>query len=50
MALFVAARVGNCKLEVVLRGIIPFILIMVSCLMVLTFIPEISMFIPNLLK
>ena len=50
MALFVAARVGNCKLEVVLKGIIPFIMIMIGCLLVLTFIPEISMFIPNLLK
>ena len=50
MALFVAARVGNCKLEVVLKGIIPFVLVMIGCLLVLTFIPEISMFSPNLLK
>ena len=50
MALFVAARVGNCKLEVVLKGIIPFVLVMIGCLLVLTFIPEISMFLPNLLK
>ena len=50
MALFVAARVSNSKLEVVLKGIIPFLLIMITCLMFITYIPEISMFLPNLMK
>ncbi len=50
MALFVAARVSNSKLEVVLKGIIPFLLIMITCLMCITYIPEISMFLPNLMK
>ncbi len=50
MALFVAARVSNSKLEVVLKGIIPFLCIMIACLMLITYIPEISMFLPNLMK
>ena len=50
MALFVAARVSNSKLEVVLKGILPFILVMITTLMMITFIPQISMLLPNLLK
>ena len=41
MALFVAARVSNSKLEVVLKGILPFILVMITTLMMITFIPYI---------
>lgn len=50
MALFVAARVSNSKLEVVLKGILPFIAVMIACLFLITFIPQISMFLPSLLK
>lgn len=50
MALFVAARVSNSKLEVVLKGILPFIAVMIGCLFLITFIPQISMFLPSLLK
>ena len=50
MALFVAARISNSKLEVVLKGIVPFIFVMITTLMMITFIPQISMFLPNLLK
>jgi C4-dicarboxylate transporter DctM subunit len=47
--LFVAARVGEVSLETVTKGIIPFILIMAICLLLITYIPQISMFVPNLL-
>ena len=50
MALFVAARISNSKLEVVLKGIVPFIFVMIGCLALTTFIPQISMFLPNLLN
>jgi C4-dicarboxylate transporter DctM subunit len=46
--LFVAARVGNVSLEEVLKGMIPFIIVMLLSLLLITFIPGISMFIPNL--
>lgn len=47
--LFVAARVGGSKLETVCSGIVKFIIVMIVDLMLITFIPEISMALPNLL-
>lgn len=47
--LFVAARVGNTSLEEVCSGIIKFVIIMVIDVLLITFIPQISMFLPNLL-
>lgn len=47
--LFVAARVGNEPLDTVIKGIIPFIIVMVVDLFIITFVPSISMFIPNML-
>lgn len=45
--LFVAARVGNEKFEEVVRGIIPFILVMVTCLLIITFVPSLSLAVPK---
>lgn len=47
--LFVAARVGNEPLDTVIRGIIPFILVMIVDLFIITFVPSISMYVPKLL-
>lgn len=47
--LFVAARVGGTKLETVCSGIIKFILVMIVDLLLITFIPGISMALPKLL-
>ena len=44
-----AARVGSSKLETVCSGIIKFIIVMLVDLMLITFIPEISMTLPKLL-
>ena len=46
--LFVAARIGNVKLEVVCQGIIRFIIAMIFCLLLITFIPAISEFFPRM--
>lgn len=45
--LFVAARVGREPLETVTSGIMRFMVVMLICLMLITFIPVISMLIPN---
>ena len=45
--LFVAARVGRVPLETVTSGIMRFMVVMLICLMLITFIPAISMLIPN---
>ena len=45
--LFVAARVGREPLETVTSGIMRFMVVMLICLLLITFIPAISMLIPN---
>lgn len=47
--LFVAARVGSAPLDVVTRGIVPFVIVMVICLMLVTYIPGIALALPHLL-
>ena len=46
--LFVAARVGNTSLEVVCKGIVRFILVMIVCLLLITYIPAISEVLPRM--
>lgn len=47
--LFVAARVGETSLDHVIKGIIPFLILMITILLLLTFIPSISLAVPNFL-
>ena len=48
--LFVASRIADFPMEVILKGIMPFIAVMLTCLMLITFVPNIVMFLPNLMK
>ena len=48
--LFVASRISNSPMEVIIKGIIPFIALMITCLMLITFIPQITTFLPSLMK
>ncbi|KXL54024.1 sialic acid TRAP transporter permease protein SiaT [Anaerotignum neopropionicum] len=48
--LFVAARVGETTLDSVIKGIIPFLILMIVTLLLITYIPEISLFLPRLLS
>lgn len=45
--LFVSARVGGEPLETVTKGIVPFIIVMILCLLLITYIPQISMILPK---
>ena len=47
--LFVASRVGETTLDNVIKGIIPFLGLMIVTLLLITYVPAISMFLPNLL-
>ncbi len=47
--LFIGSAVGKVKMERVVKATLPFYLCMIITLLLLTFIPEISMFLPNLL-
>ncbi|MBM6829905.1 TRAP transporter large permease [Anaerotignum lactatifermentans] len=47
--LFVASRVGETTLDVVIKGIVPFLVLMIATLLLITYVPAISMFLPNLM-
>jgi len=47
--LFVASSVGNVKFEKIVVSVLPFLLAMIICLLVITFIPALSLWLPNLL-
>jgi len=47
--LFVASRVGETTLDDVIKGIIPFLIVMIVVLLCITYVPAISMLLPNLL-
>jgi C4-dicarboxylate transporter DctM subunit len=46
--LFVAARVGDAQLGIVIRGLVPFLVVMVACLMVVTYWPDLTMRLVNM--
>jgi tripartite ATP-independent transporter DctM subunit len=48
-ALFVGCAIGRIKIEKVVGAMLPMWLVMVAVLMLITFVPEITMFVPNLL-
>lgn len=48
--LFVASRVGETTLDNVIKGIIPFLVLMIGTLMLITYVPAISMFLPGVLS
>lgn len=47
--LFVASRVGETTLDTVIKGIIPFLVLMIVILLFITYVPAISMLLPNAL-
>ncbi len=47
--LFVATGISHMSFVEVVRAVVPFLLIMVAALFVVTYIPQITMFLPNLL-
>ena len=47
--LFVASSVGNVKFEKIVVSVFPFLLSMIICLLVITYIPALSLWLPNLL-
>ncbi|MCF0130367.1 MAG: TRAP transporter large permease [Pseudobutyrivibrio sp.] len=47
--LFIGSAVGKVKMEKVVKATLPFYLCMIIVLLLLTFVPELSMFLPNLL-
>ncbi|MFD2829973.1 TRAP transporter large permease [Corticicoccus populi] len=48
-ALFVGASVANIKIEKVIKTLIPYFIALIIMLLAITFIPQLSLFLPNLL-
>lgn len=48
--LFVASSVGKTPFDVIVRSSVPIFLVMVLVLMIVTYIPQISLFLPNLMN
>lgn len=48
--LFVASSVGNVKFERIVMAVIPFLLSMIICLIVITFVPSLSLWLPSFFK
>jgi len=48
-ALFVGCSIGNIKIEDVTKSMLPFYIIMVVVLLLITFIPQLVLFVPNLI-
>ena len=45
--LFIGSAVGKCKMERVVKATLPFYLCMIIVLLLITFIPQVSMFLPG---
>lgn len=48
--LFVAAGVGKTKIEIVIKGILPFLITMLIVLLLVTYIPEISLWLTSFMR
>ncbi|TQR18330.1 TRAP transporter large permease [Psychrobacillus soli] len=48
--LFVASSVGNVKFEKIVMAIIPFLFSMIICLIVITFVPSLTLWLPGFFK
>ena len=50
MLLFISANAGECSLKDVIKETIPMLLFMVAGLMLITFVPDLVMWLPNMMK
>ena len=48
ICLFISCNIANIQLSEIIRYILPFLLVMIGVLLLMTYIPEIVMFIPNI--
>ena len=49
MLLFIVTKAGNTKIGGVIREILPMVILMIICLFLMVYIPDIVMFIPNMM-
>jgi C4-dicarboxylate transporter DctM subunit len=49
ICLYVACGLSDLKVEDILRPLVPFILVLVATLLIISYVPEITLFVPRLL-
>lgn len=49
ICLFISCNIAGIQLSEIIRYVMPLLLIMIACLFLITFVPELVMFIPNML-
>lgn len=49
LCMFVACNIANITLDDLTKSIMPFLLVLILCVFLISFVPGISMFLPNLL-
>jgi tripartite ATP-independent transporter DctM subunit len=49
VGLFIMSNITGLKVEEVFKGCVPFILPLLACLLFITYVPQVTMFLPNLL-
>ena len=49
MSLYIVSKIANVKVEKVIKAIIPFLIVLVIVLFLITYIPSIPLFLPNLI-
>ena len=47
--LFIATRIGNCPIENMFKWLVPLLLVLIVVLMLITYIPSLTMFLPQLI-
>jgi C4-dicarboxylate transporter DctM subunit len=50
MNVFILGGVSNVPISRIFRGVVPFVFAMIACLMIITFFPQIALFIPSMMK
>jgi C4-dicarboxylate transporter DctM subunit len=48
--LFVACRIGHVRIEDMVKELLPYWLILIVDLMIISYVPQIVLFLPNMLK
>lgn len=47
--LFISAQIAKIRLDQISKGMVPFYIVLIIDLLLITFLPQLSMFLPNLL-
>ena len=47
ICLFISCNIAEIQLSEIVKYVLPFLIVMIACLLLITYVPDIVMFIPN---